>query len=141
MVSPATETTSSLLVVSLEETLQALAQLHATASRLRPMDGCAASGFPAFSLAELDRLRSVTRQGGAGVTRRLKELIGHHRPAGHLPELWREGVSRPDSDVAAPGVSAAQAVRDRCCRLIAPLVEPWELPFRKRVGQVTVRRR
>jgi hypothetical protein len=110
MLSPAAERALPPLVAFLEETLQALAHLHATAARLRPTDGCAASGFPAFSLVELDRLRILTRQGGAGVTRRLKELVGDRKPAGHLAELWREGVARPpDTDLAAAELSAAEA--------------------------------
>jgi DNA-binding ferritin-like protein len=51
----------------------------------------------------------VIRQGAASVTRRLKELVGDSKPAGHLVELWREGAARLDTDVAASGVSAAEA--------------------------------
>lgn len=111
MLSPAAERVLPPLVALLEETLRALAHLHAVAARLRPTDGGAASGFPAFSLVELDRLRTVTRQGGAGITRRLKELLGDSKPAGYLAELWREGVARPDADAegTAPGGSAARS--------------------------------
>ena len=109
MVSPSPEMTLPPLVGTLEETLQALGHLHATASRLRPTDSASAGGFPAFSPLELDRLRTVIRQGGASVTRRLKELVGEKPEAARLPELWREGVARTDLSSLEPGIPTAEA--------------------------------
>jgi hypothetical protein len=90
MVSHSLEMASLHLVRSLEDSLQALARLHAAVVRLQPVDGGSSPGFPTFSLLELNRLRAVIRQGGAAITRRLKELADDDKQAAsRAAEFWR----------------------------------------------------
>lgn len=112
MVSTSEEAFPVTLVGLLETTLQALARLHAAVARRRPPEGGSSPGFPGFATQEYDRLNRVIREGGAAVTRRLKEL----RPVGpqsaaRLSELWRVEVTGPVKSLARGFSKAAEAVR------------------------------
>jgi hypothetical protein len=112
MVSPSIETPPQKLIGLLEETLQALARLHAAAARRHPPEGGSSPGIPGFSQAEFDRLSRVIREGGAAVTRRLKELRPEEsKSALRLAELWRSGVAAPGERSVADEPLATERAR------------------------------
>lgn len=92
MLSPAVETAPCRLTGALEESLQALACLHAAVGQLSPSVRESSSGLPVFSRPQLDHLSAAIRQGGAAIARRLKERAisqaeGETRHRG--VEFWR----------------------------------------------------
>lgn len=101
MVTTSTETATSRLISSLEETLQSLAQLCASAERMRLDSRGNSLGFETLLPAELDRLGAVIRESAAAITRRLKKLaVVEHDAARPLTELWPARVNGGRSDSA-----------------------------------------
>lgn len=131
MVSHSIEATASRLTTSLEETLLALARLHASTDRLRPTDEKNSAGLASFPSAQLDRLSAMISKGAADITRRVKQLSGEDvATSSHLAELWRRGSaafpgdrivnSLPDSN---PHPRSLLATYRAACRALCTAVQ------------------